>query len=128
MAHWPLISVGNISVTSCEGSSKYGPLIYLDFNKINRPCSCIVTPSFNGELLFSSRNENLNVCETRVIINNIFVVSCPSSAFAQTLSVEINQSVDVRAEYVSPITSGMFYYCLGFQQNCFHPWSFTENG
>lgn len=117
VAHLPLVSVRNMSVTSCEGSSKNGPLIYLDFYKINRPCSCILTPSFNGELLFTSRKEITYFCETRITIHNYFVVSCPSSPFSQTLSVEINQSVDVRAESVSTFTPGIFFFCLGFQQN-----------
>lgn len=43
---------------------------------------------------------------------------CPIDSVAfNSLNVQINQSVDIRAEYVSPFTSGMFLHCLVFQQN-----------
>lgn len=46
-----LCSVEDSLVTSCEGATKYGPVVQVDFHKINRPCTCIVTPLFAGELL-----------------------------------------------------------------------------
>lgn len=46
------------------------------------------------------------------------IFGCPISSFStQTLTVNINQSVDVQAEYVSQYTPGTFYHCIGFQQN-----------
>lgn len=90
----------------------------MDFFKINRPCTCIVTPSFVGELLVIWREVIVSVCTTPIIINEMLLMGC-SLRFvsSQTLNVNVNQSVDVRAEYVSPFTSGTFYHCIGFQQN-----------
>lgn len=112
-----LFLVGNILVASCEGPTVYGPVVHVDFFKINRPCTCIVTPSFVGYLLVTSR-ENINVCYTQVNVQNSIIFKCPSLYFtSQTLYVQINQAVDVRAEYTLPSTSGRFYHCVGFQQN-----------
>lgn len=100
------------------GSTKHGLAVYVDFYKINRPCTCIVTPSFVCELLVTSREVIVSVCNTQIVINEKLVMGCPLRVVSsQTLNVNINQSVNVRAEYVSPLTSGTFYHCIGFQQN-----------
>lgn len=111
-----LCSAENSLVTSCEGSTKYGPIIHVDFHKINRPCTCIVTPLFFGELIVMSRKV-VYACNAQVNVQNTFIFGCPSHLSSQTISVTMNQSLDVRAEYVSLYTSGTFYHCLGFQQN-----------
>uniref|UniRef100_A0A8W8JBS1 Uncharacterized protein n=1 Tax=Magallana gigas TaxID=29159 RepID=A0A8W8JBS1_MAGGI len=46
-------NVGYLAVTSCDGSTKNGPYIYIDFYKINRPCYCTVITSFNAESLLA---------------------------------------------------------------------------
>lgn len=77
-----------------------------------------MTPSFVGELLVTSREVIVSVCNTQIVINEKLVMGCPLRVVSsQTLNVNINQSVHVRAEYVSPLTSGTFYHCIGFQQN-----------
>lgn len=107
------------SIASCVGSTKHGSVVYVDFFKINRPCTCIVTPSFDGKLLVFSREEIiLPGCNTQINFNNIFIIGCPLQSFlSNTLNVQTNQSVDVRAEYKLPFTPGTFYHCIGFQQN-----------
>lgn len=113
-------SVGNIAITSCEGSRKYGPKIYIDFYKINRPCNCTALPYFDGQLLITSR-EIANECDTQIIVKNAYNnirFGCPIKRIStQTFDVEINQLADIQAEYETPSTSGVFYHCLGFQQN-----------
>lgn len=111
-------SFENISLTSCDGLTKHGRVVYVDFFKIKHPCTCIVTPSFNGELLVSSRTVLINTCNTEINVQNSIVYGCPiQSISSQALNVQINQSVEVRAEYKLPHTQGTFYHCLGLQQN-----------
>lgn len=114
-----LLSAGNNVITGCEGSKKYGSYIYIDFNAISRPCTCSVLPSFAGQLLITTR-EIVHGCITQIYVKNAnttFRFNCPISVSFLTLTVNINQSVDVRAEYVSPYTSGTFYHCFQFQRN-----------
>lgn len=111
------LNVENISVAKCEGSTKYGPYIYIDFHKINRPCSCTVTTSFIGSVLVISEVIKVK-CNTQVMVANSLIFGCPITALSSAnLVVEINQSVSVRAEYSVLPTLGTFYHCLGFQQN-----------
>lgn len=117
-----LLSVGNNVITSCEGSGKYGSNIYIDFHAISRPCICTALPSFAGELLIITR-EIINVCNTEIYVkyaNTKLRYGCLIPYSSQTLIVNINHSVEVRAAYLSPYTSGTFYHCLGFQQNGKH--------
>lgn len=118
MSYRFLFLVGNLSVTSCDGSTKYGSNIYVDFYKIDRPCNCIVTAFFDGFLLLFSKEELKGECRTQVIVQNTFVFGCTKSQVSsQTFDLQINQSVNARAGYLSDFTSGNFYNCLGFQQN-----------
>lgn len=91
--------VGNNLVASCEGSTKYGPVVHVDFLKINRPCTCNVTAPFVGQLLVVSRVEIMHGCNTRIYISNTVTMGCPLSSFSSlALDVQRNQSLDVRAE------------------------------
>lgn len=115
-------SVENISIDSCDGSSKNGPYIYIDFHKINRPCTCKVNASFTGDLLVISNGEIKEKCNTQVnVVNymyNYILFRCPIREISSaTIDVQINQSVVVQSEYSPPYTSGSFYHCLGFRQN-----------
>lgn len=111
-------AVGNNSLTRCEGMTKHGPSVYVDFSQINRPCNCIVTPSFVGELLVISKEVAVQSCDTEIIVQNSIIFGCPIIAFSsQTFNVNISQSVEIRAYYKSQYTSGTFYHCLHFQQN-----------
>lgn len=112
-----LCSDENSSITSCEGSKKDGLAVFSDFYKIKRPCTCIVTPSFVGELLVTSREVIISSCNTRVSVSSDIIFGCPLSVSSQTCSVKINQTVNVQAEYIPQSTTGTFYHCVGFQQN-----------
>lgn len=116
------IDIKNDSLTSCEGMTKHGPIVFVDFNKINRPCACIVTPLFVGELLVSSRKAIGYVCNTeiQVQLQEKIVFGCPIPGFSSgSLNVTTNQLVDVRAKYkpISTRSTETFYHCMGFQQN-----------
>lgn len=118
--YYYFFSVGNSIITSCKGPRKYGTNIHIDFFAISHPCTCTVLPSFAGQLLIASGKVTYD-CKTQIIVKNIqtqFIYGCEISSFiTQTFNVNINQSVEVRAEYVSPYTSGTFDHCVGFQQN-----------
>lgn len=112
-----LCLVENSLVSSCGGPLQYGRAVLVDFYKTNQPCTCIVTPSFVGDLLLTLR-EVTNVCYTQVNVQNRAIFKCPLLSFtSHVLKVQINEAVEVRAEYALPSTSGTFYYCVGFQQN-----------
>uniref|UniRef100_A0A8W8JGD8 Uncharacterized protein n=1 Tax=Magallana gigas TaxID=29159 RepID=A0A8W8JGD8_MAGGI len=105
-------------ITSCDGSKKDGPAVFADFYEIKRPCTCIVTPSFVGELLVTSKKVIISSCNTRVSVSSGIIFGCPlSSVLSQTFIVKINQTVNVQAEYIPPSATGTFYHCVGFQQN-----------
>ncbi|XP_065927666.1 uncharacterized protein [Magallana gigas] len=105
-------------LSSCEGMMKHGPTVLVDFYKISRPCTCTVTPSFDGELfVFSRKAEAKYTCYTEVVVQNTSIISCPTNDMSFLLiNVTINQTVDVRARYVSSSTSGTFQHCMGFQR------------
>nr|XP_034334202.1 uncharacterized protein LOC117691699 [Crassostrea gigas] len=97
---------------------KHGPTVFVDFSKISRPCTCFVTPSFDGELLVISREAVKYACNTEAVVQNTSIIGCPTNVMSfLLLNVTINQTVDVRARYVSPSTSGTFQHCIEFQQN-----------
>lgn len=110
---------GNSAVTSCEGLTKYGTYINIDFSKINKTCTCIITSAFNGSLLVSSLKVTYS-CVTQINVtygSEQFIFGCPSHVSSTTINVRIDESVDVRAEYKSPSSQGTFFHCLGLQQN-----------
>lgn len=45
-----ILLVGNNLLISCEGLVKYGIVVFVDFNKINCLCNCIVILLFDGIL------------------------------------------------------------------------------
>lgn len=114
---FPFSAVGNSLITTCEGSTKHGSVVSVDFYQINSPCTCTVTPLFAGDLLVSSR-QVLHFCDTRVIVQKGIIFGCPLSSFSsQIFNVQINQTVTVQAEYIPPSSTGTFYHCLRFEQN-----------
>lgn len=113
----PFYAVGNSILSSCEGMIKRGPAVFVDFYKINRPCNCILTSTFDGEVLVSSRRAIIYECNTEVIVQKRIFFRCPLKIASSVFIVNINQSVDVRANYISSNTEGTFSYCMGFQQN-----------
>lgn len=102
-------------MANCDGSTKYGSYIYIDFNKINRPCSCTLTSSFDGSVLLKSMEVITEKCNTQVNVENQ-IFGCIPERIYKRLDVQMNQSVRVRAEYFPLCTSGSFYQCIGFIQ------------
>lgn len=79
-----------------------------------------MTPSFVGELLVTSKEVIINLCDTRVSVSPGISFGCPLPSFSEssyTLNVQINKTVNIQAEYIPPSTTGTFYHCVGFQQN-----------
>nr|XP_034334756.1 uncharacterized protein LOC117691936 [Crassostrea gigas] len=114
----PFEVVNRSTLSSCEGMMKHGTPVFVDFYKISRPCTCIVTPSFDGQLLVVSREAVEYACNTEVAVQNTSIIGCPTNVMSfLLLNVTINQTVDVRARYVSPSTPGTFQHCMGFQRN-----------
>lgn len=112
-----LFSVRNNSITSCDGSTQYGSNIYIDFFEINRPCTCTASPSFAGKLLVTNR-QTISVCFTQVTFQNNIIFRCEKDEVTvYVLDIQNNEKLDIRATYVSQYTSGIFYHCMGFQQN-----------
>lgn len=97
------------SITSCEGMTKYGSAVYVDFYKINRTCNCVVTSLFDGDLLVALKTVVVHLCNTQIKVNKTILFRCPMNEIrSQTLKVSIGQTVDVQAEYESQISSGTF--------------------
>lgn len=72
---------------------------------------------FDGELLMTF-NEIVGWCTTRVAVESHIIFGCPlPPGSAHRLNVNINQTVKIKAEYLSPNTSGSFYHCVGIRQN-----------
>lgn len=103
-------------MANCDGSTKYGSYIYIDFNKINRPCSCTLTSSFNGSVLVKSMEVIKKKCNTQVNVENKLIFGCIPERIYKRLDVQINHSVRVQADYFPLSTSGSFYQCIGFIQ------------
>lgn len=124
-----LFSASNKVIKSCEGSRKYGSNVFIDFYEISRPCTCNVLPSFDGQLLIKS-GEIAHNCGTQIDVTNaktVFRYICPIPFISEVLNVNINQLVDVRAVYLSPSIKGIFYHCLGFQQNGMNVYVWIHN-
>lgn len=108
----------NSSVTSCDGSTKYGSYISIDSYKINRPCTCTLTSSFVGTLLMLSKTTVEFGCTTQVIVKNEFVFGCRLEKLSsQSVDVIVSQNVNIQIAYILPFSSGEFYHCIGFKQN-----------
>lgn len=79
-------------------------------------------PSFDGELRITSVSGDINYeCGTHIYVKNAIATykfGCPIKSFSSVrLTVNINQSVDVRADYASPSTSGIFFHCIQLNRN-----------
>lgn len=101
-----------MSVKKCEGSIKYGPLIYIDFKEINQPCTCTVT-SFGGNIYMTAAEQQITSCSTQVKVNNMFIFGCP---IVKGSALTLGSPVYLQSEYIQSYTSGTFYQCLEFKQ------------
>lgn len=105
---------GSTQVTSCDGMEKIGSFIEIDFNKINSPCTCIVTMQFEGVLLGTTRKAP-TWCPNPVTVNTTLVLDCNGAS--DTADVKINDTLVVKAEYQQGHTSGEFYQCLVLRES-----------
>lgn len=113
-----IVAVGYNSITTCHDTSAFGPLIYIDFFKINRPCICTVFSTFSGNLIVTAQETRISSCSTQVVVNGSRVFGCPlSQGTSVTFTLEKYQSLPVQAEFTQRSSSGTFYQCIGFQQN-----------
>lgn len=109
-----IVVVGNKSITTCYHTTAFGPLIYIDFYKINGPCFCTVTPLFHGDIFVTAQEIRISSWDTQVTVNG----RCPlSQGISDSFKVHIFWSIDVHAEFSKQSSPGAFYQCLGFQQN-----------
>ncbi|XP_052710920.1 uncharacterized protein LOC128185340 [Crassostrea angulata] len=112
------LNVGNKLITTCSETWAYGPLIYIDFHKINCPCNCTVTSTFTGDVLVTAQKTIISPCSTQVVVNGSRIFGCPlSRGTSVTFTLLKYHSIAVQAEFTPPSSSGTFYQCLGFQQN-----------
>lgn len=102
----------NITLTECDGSIQAERRIFVDFYKINRPCRCIVTSSFDGELVVS-RSDKKHKCNTVIVVkvNNTVISDCYKTGYAR-FNVQTNDTIIIKAEYVANYSSGGFSPCL----------------
>lgn len=113
----------NSLITICEESTKTGPYVYLDFQRITRLCSCNVRTFFTGDLLVHAVfGTTLQSCSERVIVSSDdykAIFGCDASYPLSTiLSVQANYTtVHVTSDYSASVTSDMFYPCFLFRQN-----------
>lgn len=107
-------TAGSTQVTSCDGIEKIGSFIEIDFNKINRPCICIVTLLFEGVLIGTTRKAP-TWCPNPVSVNTTTVLDCNGAS--DTTDVKINDTLVVKAEYQPGQTSVEFYQCLVLREN-----------
>lgn len=101
-------------LTSCDGIEKIGSFIEIDFNRINRPCICIVTLLFEGVLIGTTRKAP-TWCPNPVTVNTTLVLDCNGAS--DTADVKINDTLVVKAEYQPGQTSVKFYQCLVLREN-----------
>ncbi|XP_062590739.1 uncharacterized protein LOC134252314, partial [Saccostrea cucullata] len=106
----------NPKVTSCDGTTKNGTQVYIDFEKINKPCNCIATPAFDGELLVGAE-VTVYPCDAYVKVNSTFLFNCKVKSEYVALKVQSSNPVTVEADYKSESSRKGFYHCLLFNEN-----------
>lgn len=110
-------TVTNSSVTTCDGSSNAGTRVYIDFHKINSPCTCTVTLSYSGNLYIRAEDVTISACATIIRVGNTLIYTCPTTSGLNLLNVNDSQPVTVTASYKKNYNSGTFFHCLGFFQS-----------
>lgn len=103
-------------MSSCDGSSRSGSNVFVDMNKIGRPCTCTVNSLFVGELLVTSLGVTTQLCNTRVIVNNTVIFYC-NQITSSTFKVGVNDKLIVRTEYMAGNNKDSFKQCVGLSEN-----------
>lgn len=106
------------TISSCDGSVRFGSVVSVDMNKIGRPCTCTVNSLFVGDLLVhvTSLIDTTSLCNTRVIVNSTVVFYCNKVA-SSTYKVEVNDILIVRAENMAGNNKNSFNQCVIFSEN-----------
>lgn len=103
-------------MSSCDGSVRSGSYVFIDMNKIGRPCTCTVNSLFVGDLLVTSFKVTTHLCNTRVVVNNTVVFYC-NQPISSTFKVGMNDKLIVRAEDTAGNNKYSFKQCIGFSKN-----------
>lgn len=104
------------TATSCDGSTKSDNYLYVDFSKINRPCTCTVTALFVGNITVVSWGVKHSECKNSVTVNNSVTFNCKYNKYS-TFYVRMNDSVLLVADFWQGYTSGEFKQCLGVRND-----------
>lgn len=107
-----------VPIKSCNGSTRSGSIVTVDFSVIGRPCTCTVNSSFVGQLLVTTRKVNFS-CTTELIltkINERVSFDC-NQDFSDVTNVTHKDKIIVEAGYKQGVTSGIFHQCTRFQEN-----------
>lgn len=60
------------TVSSCDRSMRSGSFVFVDMNKIGRPCTCTVNSLFVGDLLVTSLKVT-TLCNTKLTVNTTVI-------------------------------------------------------
>ncbi|XP_062590738.1 uncharacterized protein LOC134252313 [Saccostrea cucullata] len=107
----------SISIIKCDGFERRGEVLYIDFYKISKPCSCEVNPLFEGSLLINTREISISPCSTEVTIGMEMIFNCPTKDAGISLDVNDTSSIEVISRYQANKSPGEFYHCVRVQEN-----------
>lgn len=99
------------TATSCDGTTKSEKHLYVDFSKINRPCTCTVTASFSGGITVTSWRVEHSKCNSRVTVNNNVTFNCKDGGYS-SFDLRMKDRVLLVADFWQGYTSGEFKQCL----------------
>eukprot|EP00105_Crassostrea_gigas_P043693 XP_019927841.1 PREDICTED: uncharacterized protein LOC105340446 [Crassostrea gigas] len=100
---------------SCDGSVRSGSYVFVDINKIGRPCTCTVNSLFVGVILVTSFGVTTQWCNTRVIVNNEIIFTC-NQTISSTFKVRVNDKLTIRTEAMAGNNKYSFKQCVGFSE------------
>lgn len=103
------------TVSSCDGSVRSGSYVFVDINKIGRPCTCTVNSLFVGVILVTSLGVTTQWCNTRVIVNNTVIFYC-NQITSSTFKVGVNDKLTIRTEAMAGNNKYSFKQCVGFSE------------
>ena len=97
-------------------------MFFMDFQNINRSCTCIVMSLFTGDLLvYFSLGKALYSCNYKVTVDNMYMFNCDAfDSFPQSISLSVQANitpVNVKIAYKASVASEMAFPCLLFKQN-----------
>lgn len=106
-------------MSKCNGSAKSGKFIYVDINKIKRPCTCHVVSMFAGDLLVVSRKGATKSCNSQATVyteNKNATYKCGTHVTDTFLVKKYNKTI-INVEYLYGNNSGDLDQCLEINEN-----------